>query len=114
MQVIHIAQAADENSTAKEGMFMRSVVLAVLAAGIVGGATTNRAAAMAAAPAIVIDKFVVDKTVIDVRWVCTRYRCVWDPFVPGPAHPWARRWGPPRHPGCWWERRRGRWILICP
>ncbi|WP_051661060.1 hypothetical protein [Bosea sp. 117] len=52
----------------------------------------------------------------EVRWICGPYRCAWRPnyrgvyVVPG----YARYWGPPRRPGCYWTRGpAGRWVQVC-
>lgn len=57
-----------------------------------------------------------DRTVTTVRWVCGPRRCVWNPNYRGAAvlPPYARGWGAPARPNCVYERRRGRWILVCP
>ncbi|MCK0206981.1 hypothetical protein MWN33_02930 [Starkeya koreensis] len=52
----------------------------------------------------------------NVRWVCGPWRCVWRPnwnywYVP----PYARGWGPPVRPGCFWRRNwGGAWVHVCP
>lgn len=51
-----------------------------------------------------------------VRWVCGPWRCSWRPnwnnwYVP----PYARAWGPPVAPNCYWRRNwGGAWVHICP
>lgn len=51
-----------------------------------------------------------------VRWVCGPWRCAWRPnfrywYVP----PYARAWGPPVAPGCFWRRNGwNNWVHICP
>lgn len=52
----------------------------------------------------------------NVRWVCGPWRCAWRPnwnywYVP----PYARAWGPPVNPGCYWRRTwGGGWVHVCP
>jgi hypothetical protein len=49
---------------------------------------------------------------IPAAWVCGPRRCVWRPgwrgFVPRFAI-----WGPPRLPGCFYEKRRRGWVEVC-
>ena len=94
-------------------MLSRSIAIALLATVMVGGGTAvNRAEAAAAAP--VNTAITTDETILDARWVCGPTRCEWRAWSPGPQHRWASGWGPPRNPGCHWEKRRGRWRQICP
>jgi hypothetical protein len=38
---------------------------------------------------------------------------VWTPGHRG-VHAWARTWGAPRNPGCFWERvKGGPWLEVC-
>lgn len=51
----------------------------------------------------------------NVRWVCGPFRCFWRPnfnywYVP----PYARGWGPPVAPNCFWRRGWGGWTHVCP
>ncbi|WP_428032327.1 hypothetical protein [Ancylobacter sp.] len=52
----------------------------------------------------------------NVRWVCGPFRCFWRPnwnnwYVP----PYARGWGPPLRPNCFWRRGwGGGWAHVCP
>ena len=48
-----------------------------------------------------------------VVWRCGPFRCVWRPGWRGVVPRWAV-WGPPRLPGCFYEKRRRGWIEICP
>jgi len=54
----------------------------------------------------------IPETTTPVRWVCGPYRCRWRAGWRGPVRPWAV-WGPPRFPGCYYEKRRGAWIEVC-
>jgi hypothetical protein len=47
-----------------------------------------------------------------VAWVCGPYRCHWRPGRRGPVPAWAV-WGPPRFPGCYYEKRRHAWVEVC-
>lgn len=52
----------------------------------------------------------------NIRWACGPWRCVWRPnwnyyYVP----PYARAWGPPVAPNCYWRRNwGGAWAHVCP
>jgi hypothetical protein len=48
-----------------------------------------------------------------VVWRCGPFRCVWRPGWRGVVPRWAV-WGPPRLPGCFYEKRRRVWVEICP
>ena len=50
---------------------------------------------------------------VPIAWVCGPRRCVWRPGWRGFVPRWVV-WGPPRLPGCFYERRRRVWIEICP
>jgi hypothetical protein len=84
-----------------------ALAVAVTALGVGAGKSDAAVAAIGAT------QFGGDAGIDQVRWVCGPVRCVWTPGAPGPLHPWARGWGPPRAVGCVWERRRGRWVQIC-
>ena len=47
-----------------------------------------------------------------VAWFCGPRRCVWRPGWRGVVPRWAI-WGPPRLPGCFYERRRIGWVEVC-
>lgn len=51
-----------------------------------------------------------------VRWVCGPWRCVWRPNYPAYWYvpPYARGWGPPVRPNCYWRRNWGAWVHVCP
>ncbi len=52
-------------------------------------------------------------------WVCGPTRCNWVPGPPRrPPPPWARGWGPPPRPGCFWVRQARPfgppvWVRVC-
>ncbi len=52
----------------------------------------------------------------NVRWVCGVWHCWWRPnWTYGVVPPYARAWGPPDRPGCFWRRNwGGGWSHICP
>ncbi len=93
---------------------MRTIALSLLATVMVSAATVNRADASVAGPAKGLATFAPDELITQARWVCNAYRCEWHAFLPGEVHPWSSRWGAPRTPGCFWEKRRGRWRQVCP
>src|ERR1700710_442540 len=49
-----------------------------------------------------------------ITWVCGPRRCVWRPRWHGFVPRWAVVWGPPRLPGCFYERRPIGWVEVCP
>ena len=94
-------------------MLKRSIALAVLATAMVGGAAVDRANAVVGAP--VAQAATGDAMIQTVRWVCSATRCVWEPWPHfTPRHSWAMNWQPPKSPGCFYEKRRGRWREVCP
>jgi hypothetical protein len=48
-----------------------------------------------------------------IAWVCGPRRCVWRPGWHGFVPRWAV-WGPPRLPGCFYEKRPIGWVEVCP
>ncbi|GLK84007.1 hypothetical protein [Ancylobacter defluvii] len=69
--------------------------------------------ALATAPAVQA----VTPGIEPVRWVCGPWRCVWRPNYPGYWYqpPYARGWGPPVRPACYWHRGwGGGWVHTCP
>jgi hypothetical protein len=49
-----------------------------------------------------------------IAWVCGPLRCVWKPGWRLGLAPRFVVWGPPRLPGCFYEKRGRVWIEICP
>jgi hypothetical protein len=94
-------------------MIGKSIALALLATAMIGGGAVNRAEALVAAPATVSITTTGD-AIQNVAWVCGPTRCDWQPWLPLHQHSWARSWSAPRSPGCFWEKRRGRWREVCP
>jgi hypothetical protein len=86
-------------------MFKTSAFVAIL----VAAAFSSPVYAVVADPSLTIGE---RESATQVRWVCGPIRCVWRPgrgFVPRFAI-----WGPPRLPGCFYEKRRRVWVEICP
>jgi hypothetical protein len=109
------ARQAERMAQGRRTMLARSIALAALAAVAIGGAV-NRADAMGAGPVTALPEYTTDALIQDVRWVCGPYRCEWQPlaiFAPEPPRH-TRAWRQPRTPGCYYERRRGRWREVCP
>lgn len=52
----------------------------------------------------------------NVRWVCGVWHCWWRPnWTYGNVPAYARAWGPPERPGCFWRRNwGGGWTHVCP
>jgi hypothetical protein len=50
----------------------------------------------------------------EVAWVCGPRRCVWRPGWRVGLAPRLVIWGPPRLPGCFYEKRGRVWIEVCP
>ena len=94
-------------------MLTRSIALALLATVMVGGAAVNRANAVVASPAAPAE-IAGDETILNAAWVCGPSRCDWHPWLPGVHHEFARDWAVPRTPGCYREKRHGRWREVCP
>ena len=95
-------------------MMTRSIALALLATVMVGGTAVNRANAVVASPAAAPVEDTGDETVLNAAWVCGPSRCDWHPWLPLVRHDIARNWNVPRTPGCFREKRRGRWREVCP
>ena len=96
-------------------MPMKSLAIALLATALLGGAAINRAEAVVLGPATIDTTALTDQTLQNARWVCTESRCNWVPyaiFQPRPSY--AMNWNAPRTPGCFYEKRRGRWREKCP
>lgn len=84
-----------------------------LAAGFLFAGHTGQAQAAMAAPGIA-QGVVQDGLVQKAAWRCGLRRCVWVPGYTGRVPFYARRWGPPVHSACVWERGLlGRWKLDC-
>lgn len=99
------------------------LVAAVLAfsAFVVIGAGAGPAEAGVAMPSLATPSAAVDTLAPaaplaeNVRWVCGPFRCFWRPNWNWYVPPYARGWGPPVRPGCYWRRAwGGGWVHICP
>ncbi|MCS0502291.1 hypothetical protein [Ancylobacter mangrovi] len=104
---------------------LRAGLLAVLLAlaGLVAAGTADRADAALATPALAAPAAAT--SLLDtpaplaepVHWVCGPWRCVWRPNYPAYWYVprYARGWGPPVRPNCYWTRRwGGAWVHVCP
>lgn len=104
---------------------LRKIMLgATLALGTLAALGAGKAEAGVAMPAVTMPAAVAAIDVVapsvplaeNVRWVCGPWRCAWRPnwnywYVP----PYARGWGPPVRPGCFWRRGwGGGWVHVCP
>ncbi|MCB4769900.1 hypothetical protein LGR54_14875 [Ancylobacter sp. Lp-2] len=90
------------------GSFALAAALGLAAPAQAGVATPALAAAPAAATLPGIEP---------VRWACGPWRCVWRPNYPAGWYvpPYARGWGPPVRPACYWHRGwGGGWVHTCP
>jgi hypothetical protein len=92
---------------------LKSILTAsVIATGLVVAAASSPASAGIMAPDL---GKAGTSPLVQVHWKCGPWACHWVPNYRGPIHPYARHWGPPRRPGCWWHRNYyGRWIAVCP
>jgi hypothetical protein len=91
---------------------LKTIAMTGLVLGALGfGMNVNTAQAFVSSPnAANIAGGVLGPT--EVRWVCGPNRCAWREGA-GPIHPWAVGWGAPRLPGCYWAKKRNRWIEVC-
>lgn len=86
---------------------------AALAAAVllVGQATPVEAAPLGSAVNI---NPVQTNTVQKAAWQCIGRRCSWVPGYWGPVPGYARSWGPPQSPYCYWKQGLlGRWKYKC-
>lgn len=93
-----------------------------LAAFVVVGVGSGSAQAGVALPSLAAPSAALDSIgapapqAENVRWICGPWRCFWRPnwrnwYVP----PYARGWGPPVRPTCYWRRGwGGGWVHVCP
>lgn len=98
---------------------MRSYLIgAAIALSVVGFGAGGAAQASPASPGTAAAAEALAPAPEAVRWICGAYRCVWQPGGRGVVPPYARGWGPPRRPGCFWSKVRGpggvwRWVQVC-
>lgn len=98
--------------------FGAALALAALAAPGLGGSSAEAAVAGPALGAVATTVPAAAPITENVRWVCGPWRCVWRPnynywYVP----PYARAWGQPVAPNCFWRRGYGwgsPWVHVCP
>jgi hypothetical protein len=86
---------------------------AALAAGALFASQIEPAAAAISAPQLQTGA-IQGALVQDARWRCGPRRCWWVRGYWGPVPPYARYWGRPPYPGCYWKLKgNGRWKLKC-
>ena len=93
-------------------MLKRSISVALLTTAVLAGIPMSKANAVVSGPetgAVAVD---FPTLATAVAWVCGPYRCHWRPRWHGPVPAWAV-WGPPRFPGCYYEKRRHAWVEVC-
>lgn len=95
-----------------------AAALAVASLTVTTLGTTGRAEAGVALPALAAAPAPagVATTAEPVRWVCGTFRCVWRPNYPSYWYVphYARGWGPPPRPECYWRRGWNGWATVCP
>jgi hypothetical protein len=82
-------------------------------AGIVLSISLSNGSAAVVSPQAAAVMADVPEAAESVAWVCGPRRCVWRPGWRGVVPRWAV-WGPPRLPGCFYERRSVGWVEVCP
>lgn len=86
---------------------------AALAAGILFAGQIDLAAAAPMVPAL-SGTGVQGIAIQEAAWQCGPRRCVWVPGYRGPIPGYARTWGPPTFPNCYWKRGLlGKWKYKC-
>jgi hypothetical protein len=94
-------------------MLKSAIAVGLLAGALSIGALSAPASAMVSTPGAAPATAGFGDLTTDVRWKCGPRRCYWTPGWRGRAHPWASGWGEPRRSGCFYEKRRGRWVEVC-
>jgi hypothetical protein len=89
-------------------MLKNSIMIGALILALSGPATAALLGPQGAKPMTVISE-----NATRVAWVCGPLRCVWRPGWHGVVPAFAI-WGPPRLPGCVYERHHHHWVEICP
>jgi hypothetical protein len=93
-------------------MLKRSIVVVPLMTAVLAGIPMSQADAMVLGPGTASAAVDIPTLTTSVAWVCGRYRCHWEPGWRGSVPRWAV-WGPPRFPGCYYEKRRHAWVEVC-
>ncbi len=93
-------------------MLKRSIVVVPLMTAVLAGAPMSQANAVVLGPGATATAADIPRMTTSVAWVCGPYRCHWRPGWRGRVPPWAV-WGPPRFPGCYYEKRRHAWVEVC-
>jgi hypothetical protein len=90
----------------------KSMLKSSLAVGLLTAALLSPANAAVSGPGTAAATAGILDMATPAAWVCGPRRCVWRPrwrgFVPRFAI-----WGPPRLPGCFYEKRRRVWVEVC-
>jgi hypothetical protein len=94
-------------------MMKQTIAIGLLAGALCIGAQLTPAAAAVSTPGVAPATAGFGDLTTEARWVCVGNRCEWRPGHRGRPHRWARGWAEPRRPGCFYERRRGRWAEVC-
>ncbi|MDQ0511264.1 hypothetical protein [Ancylobacter amanitiformis] len=106
-------RASGLRKSLRKSLFAAALALAAL--GVTGMAGTPAQAGVAG-PVLGTALPAAAPLTENVRWVCGPWRCAWRPnytnwYVP----PYARAWGPPVRPDCFWRRNwGGAWVHVCP
>jgi hypothetical protein len=88
-------------------------VSTALAAGLLVTGATQPATAAPSAPAMAQPK-AQSALIENAAWRCGPRRCWWVRNYWGPVPGFARGWGPPEAPGCYWKRGPlGKWKYKC-
>jgi hypothetical protein len=85
-------------------MLRRTLVVVLLMSAALIAIPLSQANAVVVAPGAAAAAVNVSTMTTSVAWVCGPYRCHWRPGWHGPVPRWAV-WGPPRFPGCYYEKR---------
>lgn len=98
-------------------VFAAALAFVAFTAGGLGSAEAGVATPGLATPAAAaVDVLAPSASLTEhVNWVCGPFRCFWRPNYSWYVPPYARGWGPPLRPNCYWRRGwGGGWAHICP
>ena len=113
-----VTPSSDTLQVVVESMMKSARICAAAVFGLLAFGTVSAEAASPISP-LAAPAPVTSAPVEQAAWVCGRARCNWVPGPPrGPVPPWARGWGPPPRPGCYWTRQPRpygppRWVQVC-
>ncbi|MGU3492876.1 hypothetical protein ACLBXM_02435 [Xanthobacteraceae bacterium A53D] len=96
----------------------RAMICAAALVGTLAFGTLSASAASPISPPAAPMSAATAPLVEQVAWVCGPNRCNWVAGRRGPVPRWARGWGPPPRPGCYWARQGRpngppRWVQVC-